>query len=228
MIERDIVTDSTGSVERMRPSLSRGIYLITPEDRPFASLCALLAELLPLGPALLQYRDKRSPAAERRRRAALLSELCRAHRVPLIINDDPELALAVGAAGAHLGRDDGSLAEARKRLGPDAILGWSCYADLERARRGASEGASYLAFGSVFPSPTKPEATRAPLGLLAQAKHEFALPICAIGGIGLAEARTIAAIGVELVAVISAVFSAQDPIAAFLALKRAFAEAAKG
>lgn len=206
----------------MTPSIPRGIYLITPDDRPFPEIQGLLARLLPHRPAMLQYRDKHASAAERKRRAASLAELCRAHEVPLIINDDPQLAAAVGAAGAHLGRDDGSLAAARARLGATAVLGWSCYADLGRARSGADEGASYLAFGSVFHSPTKPDAPRASLELLRRAKREFALPICAIGGIGRDQTRTLAALGVDLVAVISAVFAASDPCAAFLELKGAF------
>lgn len=211
----------------MPSAIPRGVYLITPDDRPFAELVGLLERLLPLGPALLQYRDKRAPRPERRRRAAVLAALCRDHGVPLIINDDPTLAAEVGAAGAHLGREDGSLGVARACLGPQAILGWSCYADLQRAEIGRREGASYLAFGSVFPSPTKPAAARAPLSLLTRAKAELALPVCAIGGIGAAEAETLAALGVDLVAVISAVFSAPDPLGAFGELERAFARGAE-
>jgi thiamine-phosphate pyrophosphorylase len=208
----------------MTTSIPQGIYLITPDDRPFPEIRELLARLLPHRPAMLQYRDKRATSAERERRAASLAALCREYEVPLIINDDPHLAAAVGAAGAHLGRDDGSLAAARARLGATAILGWSCYADLGRARNGAGEGASYLAFGSVFPSPTKPDAAHAPLELLRRARREFALPICAIGGIGRDQTETLAALGVDLVAVISGVFSAPDPLAAFLELQRAFLE----
>lgn len=219
-----IVTDSRQNMATTHQSLLRGVYLITPDDQPFPRLIAILSELLPQRPALLQYRDKRASLAERRTRALKLAKLCRRYGVPLIVNDDPELAQEVGAAGVHLGQEDGSLAWARARLGPLAILGWSCYADLKRAQLGASEGASYLAFGSVFASPTKPMAPRAPLALLKKAKEKWRLPICAIGGIGVAEARVLAALGVDLIATISAVFAAADPLAAFLALQRAFAE----
>jgi thiamine-phosphate pyrophosphorylase len=128
--------------------------------------------------------------------------------VPLIINDDLALALAIGADGVHLGRDDGDPAEARRALGPGRILGVSCYDEWARAEAGAAAGVDYLAFGAVYPSPTKPHAPRAGLELLARAKRELGLPVAAIGGITLDNAPPLIAAGASLLAVISDVFSA--------------------
>jgi thiamine-phosphate pyrophosphorylase len=130
----------------------------------------------------------------------------RRYGVPLIVNDDIDIALAVDASGAHIGRDDGDLAAARARLG-GKILGASCYDSLESARAAVRAGADYVAFGSVFPSPTKPDARRAPLSLFRQA---LGVPLCAIGGITLDNAPAVIAAGASLLAVISDVFDAPD------------------
>ena len=139
-----------------------------------------MAALLPARPALVQYRNKLADAAARRDQATRLLALCRAAGVPLIINDDLALALAVGADGVHLGRDDGDPAEARRALGPGPILGVSCYDEWPRAEAGAAAGVDYLAFGAVYPSPTKPHAPRASFELLARAKRDLGLPVAAI------------------------------------------------
>jgi thiamine-phosphate pyrophosphorylase len=134
--------------------------------------------------------------------------------VPLIINDDVELAVHCGAAGVHLGRDDADLATARARLGTGAIIGVSCYADLERAREAAAAGADYLAFGRFFPSQTKPEAVPADPALLAAARRELDLPLCAIGGITPANAAPLLEAGADLLAVIQGLFGQPDVRAA--------------
>ncbi|MDW8478904.1 MAG: thiamine phosphate synthase [Xanthomonadales bacterium] len=211
----------------MRPPALAGLYLLTPETADFPALLARLEDLLPRGVALLQYRDKRSAPEERRRRAASLAALCSRHGVPLIVNDDPGLAAEVGAAGVHLGRDDPDPAAARALLGPRAIIGVSCYDDLERGRRAASAGADYLAFGSIFPSATKPGAARAGIGLLEAARRAFALPLCAIGGITPANAAAVRAAGADLLAVISSVFAAASPERALAELLAAIAGAAE-
>src|SRR5690606_16415734 len=110
---------------------------------------------------LLQYRHKGAGDALRREQAAALLLLCREAGVPLVVNDDWPLAADIGADGAHLGEDDGALREARQALGNDAILGASCYDDIARAGAATAAGASYLAFGAFFPSPTQPGARRA-------------------------------------------------------------------
>jgi thiamine-phosphate pyrophosphorylase len=150
-----------------------------------------------------------------------LLALCQANQVPLVINDDWQLAADIGAAGAHLGRDDGALAQARRGLGPAAILGASCYDQLDLALKAHEAGASYVAFGAFFESGTKPLARRAPLALLAQARA-FGLPTVAIGGITPDNAPVLLAAGADLIAVLGAVFEAADPAAATRALISCF------
>lgn len=181
----------------------RGIYAITPEG---PALAEKVVAALDGGIALLQYRRKSVPVRERPAELARLLALCRQRGVPLIVNDDVELALAAGADGVHLGSEDGDLSAARRRL-PGKILGASCYADPARARAAVAAGADYVAFGSVFASPTKPAAVRAPLALFRQ---PFGVPRCAIGGITLENAPRLVEAGAELLAVISDLFDAPD------------------
>lgn len=188
----------------------RGLYAITPDCDEDARLFDRVAAVLAGGAALLQYRGKRDAPARRRSRAQELRALCRAYGALFIVNDDVGLAHACGADGVHLGADDGDLHAARAELGPDAIVGASCYADLDRARRARDAGASYLAFGAFFPSPTKPHAVRAQPTLLREAAA-LGLPRVAIGGIRLDNALPLLATGVELLAVISDVFDSPDP-----------------
>ena len=191
------------------PPLRRGLYLVTPDPLPER---ALLARLLPFA-ACLQYRGKRADGATRRREAEALQALCAQAGVPLIVNDDVALAAVIGAAGVHLGEDDGDLARAREALGADAIVGSSCYDDPARAEVAARAGASYVAFGAFFPSPTKPRARRATPALLRDAAR-LGLPRVAIGGITPDNAAPLVAAGADLIAVVSGVFSAPDPAAA--------------
>jgi thiamine-phosphate pyrophosphorylase len=179
----------------------RGLYAITPDDigRVAAAVCSGTL-------CALQYRSKIADAARRRTEAQALAQLCRRHGVPLIINDDLELALEVGAEGLHLGIEDGDLAAARARL-PGRILGASCYDRLELARRAVAAGADYVAFGSVFASPTKPGAVRAPLALFG---HDLGVPKVAIGGITAQNAPQLVAAGADAVAVLSDLFDAPD------------------
>ena len=193
--------------------LTPGLYLVTPDMADGDALFAAVAALLRARPALVQYRNKLADAAARRDQVGRLLALCRGAGVPLIINDDLALALAIGADGVHLGRDDGDPAEARRALGPGRILGVSCYDEWARAEAGAAAGVDYLAFGAVYPSPTKPHAPRAGLELLSRAKAGFGLPVAAIGGITLGNAPPLIAAGASLLAVISDVFSAPDPAA---------------
>lgn len=199
----------------------RGLYLLTPDDpdtdRFLASVLPLLAE----GPVWLQYRNKAAGPGERRRQVEALLPACRALGLPLLVNDDWRLAAETGADGAHLGQDDGSLAEARRALGPAALLGASCYDQIDLARRAAAAGASYVAFGAFFPSGTKPLARRADPRLLADSAP-LGLPRVAIGGITPDNAPTLVAAGADLLAVIGGVFDAPDPAAAVRAYRRAF------
>lgn len=192
-------------------SLPRGLYVLTdsaliPDEKLVPAVAAAIAG----GAVMVQYRDKSDDMGKRRWEAQDLVNLCRPLGVPLIINDDVALAAAVGAAGVHLGRDDGDIAAARATLGPGAIIGVSCYDDLALAAAAAAAGADYVAFGSFYPSRVKPDAVRATPALLQQAKQQLHLPITAIGGITAANAAPLIAAGADLLAVISDVFGQQD------------------
>jgi len=192
------------------PAAFRGLYAITPDEIDTGSLVRKVRMALAGGARAVQYRNKSaSPALCRVQSSALLA-LCTAARVPLIINDDLDLAEALGADGLHLGREDVPIAAARARLGQDKLLGASCYDQLDLAVKACNAGADYVAFGSAFPSVTKPGATRAPLSLYREAKARLACPIVAIGGITNENAQTVIAAGADAVAVISALFDAPD------------------
>ncbi|MBS1189130.1 MAG: thiamine phosphate synthase [Rhodocyclaceae bacterium] len=202
----------------------RGLYAITPDELDTPRLLESVGAVLAGGCRWLQYRDKISTPAECLSRAGALADLCRRHGAGLIINDDVDLVRTVSAAGVHLGRDDGSLAAARTVLGPDRIIGASCYADFDTARRAVAAGADYVAFGAAYPSPTKPAASRAPIELFARCRTEIDVPVCAIGGITLANGLPLVAAGVSLLAVISDLFSAPDIAARAAAYQRLFEE----
>ena len=190
------------------PLLRRhGLYAIT--DGPRRNLRAAAQAALEGGAALLQYRDKTGDSRRRLHEARMLLELCARFDVPLIINDDVELARASGAAGVHLGEQDSDVASARAVLADGAIIGVSCYDSLSRARDAAAAGADYLAFGAFFPSPTKPNARHATPELL-RAAREFGKPLVAIGGVTPDNGGALIAAGADFLAAISAVFAAPD------------------
>jgi thiamine-phosphate pyrophosphorylase len=195
----------------MPERLARGLYAITdsgliPADR----LLDAVEQAILGGARLIQYRDKSTRPERRRQQAQALNSLCQAYAVPLIINDEVELAVRVNAAGVHLGRDDRDLATARAQLGAAAYIGVSCYNHLETALAAARTGADYVAFGSFFPSFIKPAAVRADLALLRQARQRLTLPIVAIGGITPANGKALIAAGADYLAVISGVFGQPD------------------
>jgi thiamine-phosphate pyrophosphorylase len=193
--------------------IRRGLYAITPGLDDTGELVALVDSVLAGGAAMLQYRNKRASAGLRQAQATALAQRCRRAGVPLIINDDPRLASAVGADGVHLGRDDGSVAEARAIL-RGGIVGVSCYDDFTLAERAVAAGADYIAFGSFFPSGTKPGAVRAGLELLSRATTLRPRPaVVAIGGITPENAGALVKAGCDLLAVIQSLFGAPDPAA---------------
>lgn len=187
----------------------KGLYAVTPDLADTTLLVGKVELALAGGAALLQYRNKSAAAATRRSQAAALLAVCRRHGVPLIINDDIEIAYELGAEGVHVGAGDAAVMTARARLGDGRIVGASCYDDLARAHAAAAQGASYVAFGSFFASSVKPGAVRAQLSLLSAAR-QLALPVVAIGGITLDNARGLIDAGADAVAVISALFAAPD------------------
>ncbi len=204
-------------------SAPRGIYLITPDESDTARLLARVQPLLAAGACWLQYRNKAASATLRGEQAMALQALCEAHQVPLIVNDDAGLAHAVGAAGVHLGEDDGAIAGARSLLGPDAIIGASCYDELPRATQAVAAGASYVAFGAFFPSRSKATTRRAHVDLLRQSAA-LGVPRVAIGGLTPDNVAPVIAAGADLVAVVSSVFEAPDPVATLRAYLACFQE----
>ena len=202
-------------------SAPRGLYLITPDETDTAHLLARTAPLLAEGVAWLQYRNKTAGDALRHEQASALQSLCATAGVPLIINDDVHLAKSIGAAGVHLGEDDGDIAAARALLGAQAIIGASCYDELRLAQRAVAAGASYVAFGAFFPTRSKTGTRQASVELLAQSAS-LGVPRVAIGGITPDNARGLAEAGADLVAVISGVYDAADPVAAVHAYRRCF------
>ncbi|VFN03275.1 MAG: thiamine-phosphate diphosphorylase [Candidatus Kentron sp. G] len=205
------------------PLPTRGLYAIT-ADSPAGNADPVNAVQSAIrgGAAVIQYRDKGSDDGRRRREAAALLDVCRAHRTPLIINDDVELAAAIGADGVHIGRHDPSLAAARARLGAQCIIGVSCYNDIERAEAFQAAGADYVAFGSFYPSGTKPDAVPVTVAELREFRERIRLPIAAIGGITPENAPPLIAAGADLVAVIQGVFARPDVEAAARAYAKLF------
>lgn len=199
----------------------RGLYLLTPDETDTAKLLERTRRAISAGIHWLQYRNKLADAALRHEQASLLLDLCREFNVPLIINDDVELAARIDADGVHLGEGDGDIAAARIVLGPEAIIGGSCYNSLERARLAHAQGASYLAFGAFFPSSTKPNARRATLDLLSAAQ-QFGPPLVAIGGVAPDNGGLLTAAGANLLAVVSSVYDAPDPAQAVHAFHSCF------
>jgi len=192
-----------------------GLYAITesPSTTP-GTIIEQVSLAIDGGAVMIQYREKHLPREERGREARALATLCHERDVPLIINDDIELAAACGAAGVHLGQDDAPVSRARRRLGQRAIIGVSCYNRMERARTAAGANASYVAFGRFFPSKTKPGALQAQPALLKQARREIRLPIVAIGGITPENGAELVHAGADLLAVIHGVFGQTDISAA--------------
>jgi thiamine-phosphate pyrophosphorylase len=188
----------------------RGLYAVTPDIIDTAELAAKVEADLAGGASVVQYRNKAAGADLRIAQARALQSLCHAKGVPLLINDHLELAAEIDAPGLHLGKDDASLPEARALLGPEKLLGASCYNRIDSAIAAIQAGADYVAFGSFFPSAVKPGAVHASVSLLREAKERLAVPIVAIGGITLDNAAQLIRAGADAVAVISALFSAPD------------------
>lgn len=187
-----------------------GLYGVTPDDGDSTRLVARVRAALDGGMRVVQYRNKIADPAQRLHEASALCKMCNESGAALIVNDDLELALAVDAHGLHLGREDGSIAAARARLGPHKLLGASCYRELDNAARALAEGADHIAFGSFFVSTVKPGAARSSPSLLTEAKQKFGVPVVAIGGITLDNASQLINAGADSVAVITALFSAPD------------------
>lgn len=203
----------TGLAEASRSVLpTHGLYAITDSAlHTGAALEQAVTRAIAGGAKVIQYRDKSDDAQRRHAEAVMLVRLCRRHGVPMIVNDDVELALACDADGVHIGRNDAQLAVTRARLGRDFIIGVSCYNRLELAIAAQSNGADYVAFGSVYSSPTKPDATRCELATLESARACIHVPMVAIGGITPDNGAALLDTGIDLLAVVRGVFGHGDP-----------------
>ena len=188
----------------------RGLYAVTPDDPLLPRMSTLVNQALSGGVKVVQYRNKFAPRPLFRAQAAELLRICRAAGALLIVNDNPEIAADIGADGVHVGREDGGAARARAIVGPDRIVGVSCYDDLSIAAAAVADGADYVAFGAMFPSTVKPGAVAAPLSLLAEARARFNVPVCAIGGIKLDKVPSLITAGTDMAAVITDLFDATD------------------
>ena len=194
----------------MRDSfIIKGLYAITPDMADLNTLVHKTQLALEGGAFMVQYRSKKQDHAVKMQQCAAILRLCREYGVPCIVNDDVEMCRILEADGVHLGENDDNIAEVRRILGEDAIIGSSCYDQLDRAKQAQKEGATYVAFGAVFPTPTKPNAPRATLELLREAKHEIHIPIVAIGGITVNNAHDVIEAGVDAIAVITSLFEAK-------------------
>jgi thiamine-phosphate pyrophosphorylase len=203
---------------------ARGLYLITPDCSDTTRLCVQVRALLQQPIALLQYRHKTANKTLRRQQAKALQALTVHVGIPLIINDDWQLAMDIGADGVHLGAEDADPAWVRTQVGTTMLIGVSCYNDLQRAKMLSQCDVDYLAFGALFPSPSKPNARQAPLAVLHEAR-KFQKPIVAIGGISLENSADVIAAGADFIAVISGVFSATNPSQALTGYLNTFPEA---
>lgn len=192
----------------------KGLYAITPEEQDTVKLLRQVRLALQGGARVLQYRNKSGSSTLKLEQAMALRELTREFAVPLIVNDDAVLAMQVDAEGVHLGFDDGSVAAARAILGTDKMIGVSCYNQLSLAHEAAGLGADYVAFGAFFASMIKPSAPVASVELLGQARREISLPIVAIGGITAENGASLLDAGASALAVISALFAAEDVLLA--------------
>jgi thiamine-phosphate pyrophosphorylase len=188
----------------------QGLYGITPDIADTDLLLAKVEAALQGGINMLQYRNKLANHKLQTQQARAILPLCRQYNVPLIINDSVKLCLTLDADGVHLGADDGNLAEVRSRIGKDKILGASCYNRFDMALSAQQQGATYVAFGACFASQTKPNAPVAGLDLFTRAKTELTIPTVAIGGITLQNAALVVSAGASAIAVINAIFSAND------------------
>lgn len=187
-----------------------GLYAITQETDNTAQLLTAVTAALNGGARTVQYRDKSGDVARQHEQASVLLALCHRYHVPFIVNDSLRLADLIGADGVHLGRDDGSVREARIVLGPERMIGISCYQSLDLALAAQEAGADYVAFGRFFSSGTKPDAAPAELSLLHQATYQIHRPIVAIGGVTLGNANRLISAGADAVAVVGALFDSQD------------------
>ena len=195
----------------MRDSfIIKGLYAITPDSADLNTLIQKTKSAIEGGAFMVQYRSKIQDRDVKMQQCAAILRLCREYEIPCIVNDDVEMCRVLEADGVHLGEKDDNIAEVRHILGEDAIIGSSCYDQLDRAKSAQKEGASYVAFGAMFATSTKPNAPRASLALLKEAKREIQIPIVAIGGITVNNAHDVIKTGIDAISVITSLYEAKS------------------
>ncbi len=196
------------SMETTQPSLLHGLYIITdPKRTDKTGLIPAVSAAVQGGAKIVQYRNKEADYAQQKWEIFDLLTLCRPLNIPVLINDDADLAAETDADGVHIGVEDGAIEAAREKLGKNKIIGVSCYNDPLRAQQAEQSGADYVAFGRFFPSQTKPQAVQAEPKLLREAKQKLSIPIVAIGGITPENGKTLVDAGADMLAVIHAVWN---------------------
>ncbi|KOR16285.1 MULTISPECIES: thiamine phosphate synthase [Acinetobacter] len=180
----------------------RGLYLITNDD-PLELLLDKLEIALSTGHiAILQYRRKKVAKTDQYFEVEQIKVLCEAYHVPFVINDDLDLAVRYGL-GVHLGQSDGEISDATQKLSQGVIIGRTCLNSLALAEKAIQDGATYVAFGAIYATSTKPEAGNVGIEVIRQARQQFDVPICAIGGLTVENAQVVIEQGADLCAVIS-------------------------
>ncbi|EXS29311.1 thiamine-phosphate pyrophosphorylase [Acinetobacter sp. 742879] len=180
----------------------RGLYLITNDDPIQLLLEKLDAALATRQVAILQYRRKKIDKADQPAEVEQIKLLCEKYQVPFVINDDLKLAAQFGL-GVHLGQSDGEITDAKSQLPEGVIIGRTCLNSLELAQKAIADGATYIAFGAVYATSTKPEAGNVGIEVIKQAAAQYDVPICAIGGLTVENSKPVIEAGADLCAVIS-------------------------
>ena len=201
----------------------QGLYLVTPNWEDTARMVRITETALHAGAAMVQYRNKDAHARLRREQGAALLALCRRYSRPFVINDHLDLCLTLGADGVHVGGTDLSVRAVRAALGPDKIVGASCYGELDLARAAERDGASYAAFGGFYPSLVKQYSFVTAPAIVREARAELALPIVVIGGMTPDNAAPLVARGAHMVAAISSIYNVEDAESAVRAFDQLFA-----
>jgi thiamine-phosphate pyrophosphorylase len=192
--------------------LRNGVYAITPDTgQTTEDLLSLTEQVMKGGIKILQYRSKISDENLRVRQAKEIKTLCRDYRVPLIINDDVALAVSIDADGVHLGKSDAPCSVVRTVLEGEKIIGISCYDSVSLAQNAERDGADYVAFGSFYPSKSKPNAPLCSIETLKTASTILNIPIVAIGGIQFENAKKLVDNGADYLAVIDQLFNHPSP-----------------
>ncbi len=190
--------------------LLHGLYVIT-DDRltPPQTLLTQVTSALEGGATIVQLRDKKSSDEEIRDTALKLQDLCKSYNALFVLNDKVELAMALGLSGLHIGKSDHHrVTEIRKNF--KGCLGVSCYGDINLAQKMQDIGIDYVAFGSFYTSPTKPQANIVDLEIISQAKEALEIPVCAIGGINSDNAAELMQHRPDMLAIVNGIWSSED------------------